>query len=37
MTQLFNTLDSRTNSQYFTYYFNNIIAIPIRTCQGSVT
>ena len=30
MTQLFKTMNSRTISQYFTCYCNNVISMPIR-------
>ena len=37
MTQLFKTASSRTISEYFTCYRNNIIAMPIHERQGSIT
>ena len=37
MTQLFKTLTSRTISQNFTCYCNNVIAMPIHARQGSVS
>ena len=37
MPQLFQTMNSRTISQYFTGYCNNIIAMPIHARQESVT
>ena len=36
MPQLFKTLNSRTISEYFTCYCNNIIAISIHAQQGFI-
>ena len=37
LTQLFKMLNSRTASHYFSFYCNNLIAMPNHARQGSVS